>query len=195
MKKSGASADVPVLSLCFSYFCLCSPLIPESQLVDTINCWSLMKQRTAVFTCLCVHARVWTVHREVRKQTRWKNHKSTNSLRKGVKRQNYKVKLRFLDQRSGWDLKLCIWGNEISSCRLMLNVESYNNTPAVSYETWLSGAASGLATAISSAISQVLHSLHWLHLQYTHTHTLYDLDILDNHPRKLLKVPALSFCL
>lgn len=52
-----------------------------------------------------------------------------------------------------------VQGNEISSFRLMQNANSYNNTSAVSYETWLSGVTSGLATAISLAVTQMLYSL------------------------------------
>lgn len=55
---------------------------------------------------------------------------------------------------------------------LMLNMTSYNNTSTVSYETGLSGVMSGLATAISSAVSQMpmLYSPWWPHLTHTHAH-------------------------
>ena len=74
---------------------------------------------------------------------------------KGGKKEKLKGQAEF----SGGDLSVCFRGNEISGFRLMPNANGYNNTSALSYEMRLSGVTSGLATAISSAVSQMPHSL------------------------------------
>jgi len=62
---------------------------------------------------------------------------------------NWKVKWSFWPS----SLNIQVGGNEIRGVRSMLNINSYNNTAAVSYETRLSGAV------VFSAVSQALYSL------------------------------------
>ncbi len=164
-------------------FCVYSLLIPESQLVDTINhCWLMDDDWRRKRVCVCVCAQKRERHSESKWERKEKEVNRKKSAREKLNEMKWvwKGKLKGQVEFSGsavWLRPERLWGNEISGFRLMLNVNSYNNT-AVSYETRLSGVTSGLATAISSAVSQMLYSLQWPHLTththmhaHTHTHT------------------------